>query len=227
MSRKSGDVKGLSWPGWQRHRPIQADKICIDNLQISTDVFLDPFGRTKSQPALLSVTLFLRQQFQSAAKKDALDQSTVHYGSLSKNIRETIERKAGTDELRTVRQMWNLIIDMLLDETVVDAFEIDIFFPKACLTGDGIGFRKSMSRNGPGSFIIYFKNLRVSTLIGVNSHEREYKQPVIANVWLDDAEEEILVSTQLYVWQAQQSIVEVCPILFHAFQEADAHCDRQ
>ncbi|KAL9077869.1 MAG: hypothetical protein Q9157_003200 [Trypethelium eluteriae] len=195
----------LPWLEWQRRKPLCADKICIENLQISTDVFPDSFGRHKAQPALISVTLSLGQQFQSAATKDTLDHSTIHYGTLSKKIREAIESKAGTDDLLAIQQMWKLIGDMIPSE-VVQAIETDIFLPKACMIGDGIGFRKSMLREGFDSLVIYFKNVRTSALLGVNAHERVLKQPVIANVWLDDPKEEIQIP--LHVRSAEKCIIE-------------------
>ncbi|KAI9692514.1 MAG: hypothetical protein M1822_006745 [Bathelium mastoideum] len=198
MDVASNNSKGLPWLEWQCKKPIYADKISIKNLQISTDVFPDSFGRNKTQPALISVTLSLRQQFHSAAKEDALDESTINYGTLSKKILETIQRKTGTNELTTVQQLWSMTGDLIPFE-VVEALEIDIFFPKACATADGIGFKSSMTREGYGSLVIYFKNIRTTALIGVNAHERESKQPVVVNVWLDDPKEEIQIPSHVRI----------------------------
>ena len=204
------DSKALPWFEWQRQSPVGADKICIDNLQISTDGFPDSFGRRKTQPALISVALFLRQQFQSAAEKDALDQSTINYGSLSKDIRDAIEGKAKAGELLDKYRTWRLIEDVI-PVKAIGAFETDLFFPKACMMGDGIGFKKSMITNqGLSSAVIYFKNIRIPALIGVNAHERQSRQPIIANVWLDDPKEEIEIP--LHVRSAEKCIVEVRPL---------------
>ncbi|KAK5154389.1 hypothetical protein LTR16_012595, partial [Cryomyces antarcticus] len=34
--------------------------------------------------------------------------------------------------------------------------------------------------------MLYLKNVQIPTLVGVNSNERTMKQPVIANVWVDN-----------------------------------------
>ncbi|KAL9091066.1 MAG: hypothetical protein Q9165_004993 [Trypethelium subeluteriae] len=213
----------LPWLEWQRQKPLYADKICIENLQISTDVFPDSFGRNKAQPALVSVTLFLDQQFQSAATKDTLDHSTINYGTLSKKIREAIEDHAGSDDLLAIQQMWKLIGDMVPSE-IVKAIETDIFLPKACMLGDGIGFRKSTIHEGSDSLVIYFKNIRTSAILGVNAHERVLKQPVVANVWLDDPKEEIQIP--LHVRSVEKCIVEVRTSRL-SIDEIEIYCNRQ
>ena len=62
--------------------------VSVRNLQlpsgaIAPNIWLE----RREQPALASVSLWLRNSFTSAASQDALDDSTVHYGELSKRVR--------------------------------------------------------------------------------------------------------------------------------------------
>nr|POE99514.1 putative utp--glucose-1-phosphate uridylyltransferase [Quercus suber] len=65
-----------------------SDAISITNLSLPHPVLApDVWGNAKAQPAALSLTVQLRGEFQSAASRDALDASTLHYGELAKHIR--------------------------------------------------------------------------------------------------------------------------------------------
>ena len=219
MDRKENDSMGLPFVEWQRKKPVYADRVCIDKLQFSTDVFPDAFGRDKAQPGLISIALSLREQFQSAAQTDALDQSTINYGTLSKAILKSIKQRSASGELIMMEQIWSLIGDLIPSESV-EAVEIDIFLPKACMVGDGIGFKKSMTRGGYDSLVIYFKNIRTSTIIGVNAHERKLKQPVIANVWLDDPKEEISIPEHVRI--VERILIEVRETRHYIYRNLDS-----
>src|SRR5438874_7268817 len=71
---------------WNRRARSAGDKIFVRNLTLNTRVALDAWGREKPQPVLISVVISLSRSFQSAAEKDELNQSTVHYGTLSKAV---------------------------------------------------------------------------------------------------------------------------------------------
>lgn len=61
--------------------------ISVRNLYFSGKVGKDAWGRKDiAQPVLLSAKVSLENPFSSAAKEDDVDQSTVHYGVLSKEL---------------------------------------------------------------------------------------------------------------------------------------------
>lgn len=61
--------------------------IRVQNLQTSLKVGVDAWGRTgKLQPVFISAAVSLRENFDTAATEDHVDQSTIHYGILSKEI---------------------------------------------------------------------------------------------------------------------------------------------
>ena len=165
------------------------DKITVANLQVTANAGTDAWGRQKSQPALITVTLSLAKSFDTAAEADALDNSTVHYGQLSKHIRSTIE-KAG-DHLST-EKLAQLVHDCASEtagETPLRAIETHIFYPKGSLLGDGAGYLFAVLFDPEDRMIFsqvsYLKNVRIPCVIGINDNERLQKQPVVINVWLD------------------------------------------
>jgi hypothetical protein len=61
--------------------------IRVQNLQTNLKVGVDAWGRAgKLQPVLISAAVSLRENFDTAATGDDVDQSTIHYGVLSKEI---------------------------------------------------------------------------------------------------------------------------------------------
>ena len=162
-----------------------SDIITVRNLQLTVNAGKDVWGRTKEQPALLTVTLFLNQSFDSAAKADALDKSTVHYGVLSKNIRRVGQN---TDWLPTM-DLIRTIADSIphgASETPVACYEVDVFYPKGSMLGDGSGLEYAYIKTlGFYSLVLYLRNLRIPCLIGVNSNERMRRQPVVVNLRIE------------------------------------------
>ena len=71
--------------------------IQVNNLQTNLKVGTDAWGRAgKLQPALISATVSLLQDFGTAAMGDDVDQSTIHYGILSKEILKVAEHVNST-----------------------------------------------------------------------------------------------------------------------------------
>ncbi|KAI9705247.1 MAG: hypothetical protein M1820_005245 [Bogoriella megaspora] len=211
-----------SYQQMMHHVPSHSDHISVNAIQASLDCFPDAFGRQKPQPALISVRLTLREHFDSASKEDQLDGSTVNYGTVSKAIREVTERKTADGSLRAIRQFWPLIGDAISHESVRQ-YDVDLFFPKASTTGDGIGFRKSWisgTEDGPFSFSVYFKNMRARSLIGVNDHERTKKQPVVATVWADLPNEQLEDHDASHLIRIEEIIVETIEASAFATLEA-------
>lgn len=65
----------------------QHDTVSLKHLRLSHGIIAPIWGTPKEQPALVSIDLVLSRGFDSAAGKDALDENTIHYGTLAKSIR--------------------------------------------------------------------------------------------------------------------------------------------
>lgn len=168
--------------------PFPTDTISVNNLSVSATVGVDAWGRKRYQPVLISVKLSLAQSFDSAAQNDQVDRSTVHYGQLSKNITNAVESR-GKEEIRL--DQFAKLVEATACETVpfpalLETFETEIFLPKASLLGAGAGVAYAICYgSGDESKIVFLRDVKVPTIIGVNSHERYSKQMVTANLSID------------------------------------------
>lgn len=172
-------------------RPWCRDGISIQNLTLQHPPSFanDAWGRPKEQPCLISVALSFRSSFTSAASKDALDESTMHYGVLGKRLRGT--------ELHSDSQTIDGLADALHETilatppgvSLLESSQVQIHLPKASLLGQGITFTRFVPYDQVGSTqakrSLHLRNINVPVLIGVNAHERTRKQPLIVSVWLD------------------------------------------
>lgn len=171
------------------------DKISVRNLQASVDAGVDVWGRAKTQRALITVTLSLARSFNSAAKTDVVDSSTVHYGKLSKDILACINdpywiSRFNPSPLGLVSAITHYIkVKTVPDNDLLASLEVDIFYPKGSMFGDGAGYSLgtfAAPEAAPTFYSqMYLRNVRVPCLIGVNSNERLQKQPVVVNLWIE------------------------------------------
>lgn len=181
--------------------------IRVRNLQTILNIGKDAWGRSgKSQPVLLSASVFLKKPFESASNEDAVTNSTIHYGILSKRILEASalfspgQTIRGQYESRTLRKLTHWIYqsltrpsddggDPILTESVLNLLELSIMLPKASLIGTGVSLTFASLFNIVDRSVISINlalhDLRIPTLIGVNSNERLAKQIVVANVEID------------------------------------------
>ncbi|KAI9770871.1 MAG: hypothetical protein M1835_006496 [Candelina submexicana] len=185
---KSLGRQPLSRRDWDRQAPNPTDSISVRNISVSATVGVDAWGRKRYQPVLISAKLSLAQSFDSAAQSDQVDRSTVHYGQLTKNIIEAVESR-GKEEIRLDQLAW--LIEAIASETapfpaLIATFETEIFLPKASLLGAGAGVKYAKAYgSGDESKVIFLRDVRVPAIIGVNSHERDSKQMVVANLGID------------------------------------------
>lgn len=182
-------MRESEWRALQYRNAITEDKIAVRNLQVTVNAGQDAWGRQKTQPALITVILSLANSFNSAAAADALDASTIHYGQLSKAIKagvENIPQHFRTDQLAS--RIGSCIFEAA-GATDLHAYEIEIFFPKGSLLGDGAGWSYSeleVPRHGRFSTeTLHLRNVRIPCIIGINANEREHIQPVVVNLWLE------------------------------------------
>lgn len=186
-----------------------SDKIIVRNLSVTSNSGRDAWKRQREQPAFVSITVHLAKPFQSASAEDVVDGSTVHYGKLSKSLTSRI-KELNQNWLPTVELATSLneAVTSLADSGVVKATEIDIFYPKATLLGDGAGVKSCFyhpdSSRMVSSILYYINHVTIPCVIGVNDHERQQKQPVVVTVSMDgfDPDESSI--------SVQSSLTEVC-----------------
>ncbi|KAF2124597.1 hypothetical protein P153DRAFT_134907 [Dothidotthia symphoricarpi CBS 119687] len=164
------------------------DKIVVRNLEVTINAGTDVWGRKKSQRALISVTVTLTNEFASASSTDSVDNSTIHYGTLSKAIQAQFEGK--TTNWMSASDLSNSIAasaQKVAKATSIYGIETDVFFVKGSMFGDGAGQVFSVRNRSEGlhSKAMYLQNVRIPCVIGVNSNERLQKQPVVVNLWID------------------------------------------
>ncbi|KAJ4352118.1 uncharacterized protein N0V89_007464 [Didymosphaeria variabile] len=174
---------------WQA-RPTQlavTDRITVRNLQVSVGAGVDVWGRPKKQRALITVTLSLARPFDSAAEADALDNSTVHYGTLSKSVQANINGQTGHVGSGLLAENIVNVARNTAGDTPLSSIEVDIFYPKGSMFGDGAAFSHGQAFPPDQSKYtqLHLRNVRIPCLIGVNANERLQKQPVIVNIWVD------------------------------------------
>lgn len=168
------------------------DQIKVQNLQIVTNAGVDAWGRPRTQPVLLTVTLHLDKPFDSAAQADSLDSSTIHYGQLSKHIISTVGGSSARLETRDLAQLVLESVMGIAGRTGLRGIEIDIQYPKGSLMGDAAGYIYAAytpphrpAEESALSRVLYLRNVRIPCIIGVNSNERKQKQPAVVNLWID------------------------------------------
>ena len=163
------------------------DKIIVQNLEVVANAGKDVWGRPKKQRVLISVALTLGRQFTSASSTDSVDDSTIHYGTLSKAIQARFQ----ADNLAwlSTAALSNTIVQCVHDvagATEIYAIETDVLYSKGSMFGEGAGhITSAIDSSNLRSNVLYLRNLRIPCIIGVNSNERLQKQPVVANVWID------------------------------------------
>jgi dihydroneopterin aldolase len=167
------------------------DKIMVQNLEVVVNAGKDVWGREKKQRALISVTLTLGKQFTSASSTDSVDDSTVHYGTLSKAIQARFKEE-------TMAWMSTAALSAAVSKCVRDvagstdiyAIETNVCYLKGSMFGEGAGHITScIEKSGTRSNVLYLRNVLIPCLIGVNSNERLKKQPVVLNVWVDNVDD--------------------------------------
>ncbi|EUC28739.1 hypothetical protein COCCADRAFT_8931 [Bipolaris zeicola 26-R-13] len=163
------------------------DKIMVQNLEVVVNSGKDVWGREKKQRAFISVILTLGKQFTSASSTDSVDDSTVHYGILSKAIQAKFGNatSAWTSTSALSAAVSQCVRDVA-GSTEIYAIETNVCYQKGSMLGEGAGHTTScIEKSGTRSSVLYLRNVRIPCLIGVNANERLQKQPVDVNIWVD------------------------------------------
>jgi dihydroneopterin aldolase len=164
------------------------DKIMVQNLEVTVNAGKDAWGRPKVQRAQITVTVTLNEQFGSAAATDTVDGSTIHYGTLSKMLQADLQSRMPewASTLTLAGDIANSV-KKVADSTPIYALETSICYPKGSMYGDGAGFIASriMQNSRLHSYVLFLRNVRIPCLVGVNSNERQQKQPIVLHIWID------------------------------------------
>lgn len=169
-----------------------ADCIHVKNIQLSSPVSApDVWGNLKEQPALVSVHLSLTKGFSTASDADKLDDSTIHYGNLTKRIRSNCGQDCTTlDQVLAATE--SAIHGLALktnDNFIVARSAVEVHLPKASMLGTEVLITSTTSYDQTGKScdvtrIFSVKDVTIPTLIGVNAYERTMKQPLVVSFTL-------------------------------------------
>ena len=171
---------------WLRQLSPYVDRVLVNSLSVTSTVGVDAWGRIKPQPVLISLAVSFGKAFNSAAASDQVDDSTVHYGDLSKNIIAAVKAKA-----KDTLSMHNLmgVLEAAALATIpnldgVHALELEICLPKASLLGTGVVVQYFIA-DWALARRLHIRDLTLPTVVGVNEHEKKMKQQLLVNVWVD------------------------------------------
>ena len=194
------------------------DSVSLKSLQLPYGITAPSvWGSPKAQPALLSVTLALNSGLASTARQDALDENTVHYGTLAKRIR------AGCKEDQTLVSFFSMVDDVIeaMGARADGTFRLSrasfvLEFPKASMYGKSLELSRLVGYGDPshpGILVLLFavRDMRLMCLIGVNDNERTRKQPLVAglNLWLEPKSMEDASSLYDALSGIEQSVAKV------------------
>lgn len=201
---------------WEAAKPYSTDKVSVKKLRIDeANAGFDIWGRPKNQPVEISVVLALSQPFSSAAATDTVNESTVHYGKLSKAVIAMVD-KSKSQWKSAEEFVQDVVLSAMTaasDKSVVSAIQVDACFTKACRNGSGISIHLSyIPSTSQTSIVMHLRKMWFSALIGVNSNERTMKQRVIVSVWIDGVDKTFTDSC----FEAEQIVEKVCAVCLRA-----------
>ena len=162
------------------------DKVAVQNLEVSVNCGTDVWSRKKPQRAYISVTVTLGQKFASASSTDTVDESTIHYGILSKAVQARL-KSASSDWVSTPDLSASVrdSVKKVSTSTPIYAIETSVSYLKGSMFGDAITHTAScIETTGERTSMLHFRNVVIPCLIGVNANERLKKQPVVLNLWV-------------------------------------------
>ena len=169
---------------------ISKDVIYLRNLHLSAVVGDDAWGRSgKSQPVMLSLRLH-RNTLLAGSSDDVLD--TFSYGQMCKDVTAAVDGK-NFHGLGAI----NSVVGQLAEAWAGESLECQALLPKGLLRVDGgFGRKTVMRRYGPNEWRLLssqwtVQKIKAACIIGVNSHERLYKQAVSIDVRVPNKEDDL------------------------------------
>lgn len=157
------------------------DKVILKDIRLELAVGLDAWRRfNKPQPVLLTLEVQPASNFEAAASKDDVNLS-MDYGQLYKRI---MSRLNAVESFPTVIVLLSQLSEMVTDYTTLD---IDLLFPKALLQANGgVLYRLQIDKSDPeaatSNLSLTVKQIACGCIVGVNPHERLYKQSLFIDI---------------------------------------------
>ncbi|KAI9307342.1 Dihydropteroate synthase-like protein [Cunninghamella echinulata] len=181
--------------------PRELDKILIKNLVLKNVTGVDSWQRLKSQPVVISV--WLHTDITAAGNTDHVTNS-IHYGHVTKGITKLAE----TNTFKSLEALAHAVVRLCCVHFGAQKTQVKIEQPKALLHATASGVQLTRSREDFESEgkdnsivetlgdvsklgyedILFVKDLRLHTIIGVNPWEREEKQVVVINLTIYPSE---------------------------------------
>ncbi|CCD25727.1 trifunctional dihydropteroate synthetase/dihydrohydroxymethylpterin pyrophosphokinase/dihydroneopterin aldolase FOL1 NDAI_0F04090 [Naumovozyma dairenensis CBS 421] len=172
-----------------------ADLINIKNLNISTTIGSDAWGRHQPQTCLIS--LKLGTDFQKSSTTDDLNYS-LNYATICRDVRNLIKKKLDWVNLCTLT---NSITSTLCNTYPgIKDLKITVQALNTHLRTNDISYEKDIKISSPKDMIpkqydlLHIRNLELFTLIGVFTFERLQKQKISLNIilpWLTTNREDV------------------------------------
>jgi FolB domain-containing protein len=159
------------------------DKVILKNMPFDLAIGLDQWRRFhKPQPVLITIEAQPVTTLEPAAAKDDVNLS-LDYGKMYKRIASVLG-DADPDTFPTVRAVISRLVDLIPDCGVID---IEILLPKALPQSlGGVLYRyqvdKSEIEADTSSLALTIKQIGCNCIVGVNPHERLYKQTVFVDI---------------------------------------------
>ncbi len=162
------------------------DKVILKNMPFDLPVGLDAWRRfPKPQPVLITIEAQPTLTLEPAAAKDDVNLS-MDYGKLYKKISSSLTSAVAADSygFPAVRSLISHLVDLVPDCGLLD---IEILLPKALpqSTG-GVLYRFQVDKAeldvDTSSLTLTIKQIACNCIVGVNPHERIYKQTVYVDI---------------------------------------------
>merc|ERR1712000_166016 len=168
-------------PSRLTNSPLEMDKVILKNLKFDLAVGFDAWRRYgKPQPVSITVEIHPRSNLEAAAAQDDVNLS-LDYGKLYKSISGSLTNSGAYPTI-------HVLISQLAQFVPEYAFlDMDILFPKALLqVNGGVLYRLQVDNSTPGlitpNLTLDIKGITCSCIIGVNPHERLYKQSLSIDI---------------------------------------------
>ena len=199
-----------------------ADLIHVKDLQLPHGLVApDVWGKPKEQPATISLTVSLQGDgFSTAADKDQLDQSTIHYGELSKRLRGL--NHAGQEVESFAAEAHTCVHAMASKgdgKFIVRLAALHVTLPKASMYGDGAVWTRVVEYDHGGKVTrrvgeYGLDEVKIMTLVGVNAYERQAEQPLLIGIhvtrWVQQSEGEMEWPKMEEMAGLEGKVAEVC-----------------
>ncbi|KAI7854304.1 Dihydropteroate synthase-like protein [Circinella umbellata] len=177
------------------------DKILLKNLVLKNVTGVDSWQRLKSQPVIINVWLYT--DITAAGNSDHVT-SSIHYGHVTKAITQLTEKST----FKSIEELGHAIVHLGCVDFGAERTTVKVEQPKALLHAAAAGVQLSRTKqdyegledkkqvvttgtvSGLGKEdIVFVKDMRLSTIIGVNPWEREEKQVVVVNLTVYPSEQ--------------------------------------